>query len=216
MKEFLSQTLPNWIMALAALWAVIEIIRGYIKLKQQQKESEEKMNYFNEQLNEFRKQTTQFEYQTTIMSENNKILDKGIENLLKILSRSQEAEEQVLEIERLRRISEIRPFFVFKRGQSNPREFSISITNNGGTATKPMIISISTKSFSVSSIMKDIAIEKGQDLRIIGTPSAGSNANLISGQILLGYTDVEGNHYQQNITKDSNSYKIGLPIKIDH
>jgi hypothetical protein len=39
MKEFLSEALPNWIMAIAAAWGVFEIIRGYFKLRRQQLEN---------------------------------------------------------------------------------------------------------------------------------------------------------------------------------
>ena len=87
MENFWSQTLPNWVMAGAATWTVFEIVRGYFGLKRQQKDNEQKVKYLDEQLNEFRRQTTQFEYQTTLMSESNKIMEKGIENLTKILGR---------------------------------------------------------------------------------------------------------------------------------
>lgn len=33
MENFWNQTLPNWIMALAATWGVFQILRGYLKLK---------------------------------------------------------------------------------------------------------------------------------------------------------------------------------------
>ena len=215
MNNFLTQVLPNWIMALAAFWGVFEIIRGYFKLKQQQRENEQKMDYFNEQLNEFRKQTTQFEYQTTIMNENNIIVDRGIENLLKILGRGQEAEEQRLEIERQRRINEIRPFFIFNRGLSNPREFSINLKNNGGTADGLRIIDVSKESISIYPITIDSVIEKGQELRITGSAKGEFNSNTVTGKILLGFTDVDGNQYQQNIIKNYQGYQIGLPKAIE-
>jgi len=216
LKELLTQTLPNWIMALAAAWGVFEIIRGYFKLRQQQKENEQKMSNFNDQLNEFRKQTTQFEYQTTLMSENNKILEKGIKDLVTNLVQSWETEMQGLEIERLRRISEIRPFFVFHRGTSNPNGFVINLSNDGGTATSLRIIDVSTGAFSIQPFKKNLIIQKGQTIEIIGFPNNKVNANLSSGQILIGFIDADGNQYQQNIVKDSNKYSVGLPIKIEN
>lgn len=216
MREFINQGLPNWIMALAAAWGVFEIIRGYFRLQQQQKENEQKIIYFNDQLNEFRKQTTQFEYQTTIMSENNMIVDKGIENLLRILGSGQEAEKQRLEIERQRRIGEIRPFFVFNGSLSNPREFSINLKNNGGTATGLRIINVSTETISIHPINTESVIEKSQKLRIIGSPNGAFNSNTVTGQILLGYSDVDDNQYQQNIIKNYQGYQIGLPKTIEN
>lgn len=215
MKEIFYQVLPNWIMAFAAVWGVFEIIRGYFKLKKQQKENEQKINYFNDQLNEFRKQTTQFEYQTTLMSENNLIFDKGIENLLKILGSGQKAKEQMLEIERQRRIGEIRPFFVFNKSLSNPREFSINLKNNGGTASDLRIIDVSTETLSIHSIKSEIVIEKGQELRITGNANGTFNSNTVTGQILLGYTDIDGTQYQQSIIKNYQGYQIGLPKAIE-
>jgi hypothetical protein len=214
MDHFWSQTLPNWIMALAAFWGVLEIVRGYFKLKKQQKENEQKIDFFNEQLNEFRKQTTQFEYQTTIMNENNKILENGIGNLIGILGKGQEAEEQKLEIERQRRIIEIRPNFVFSTGSSNPERFEIGLRNQGGTAGSFRIIDVSNETILVNPINEQRLIERGQEMRITGRPAPGQNANIASGQILLGFSDVDGNRYQQNIIKNYQGYQIGLPTLI--
>lgn len=213
-ENFWTQTLPNWIMALAAAWGVFEIIRGYFKLRQQQRDNEQKVKFLDEQLNEFRKQTTQFEYQTTIMSENNKILEQGIENLIKILSQSQEAQEQQAELERQRRLIEIRPYFVFSTSLSNMNEFSIGLKNQGGTATNFRIIDVSTNSIKVNPLKRDTVTERGQEININAQAGQGHNANITSGQILLGFSDIDGNEYQQNIIKNYGGFQVGLPVKI--
>ena len=213
MENFFSQTLPNWIIAIAAAYGVIEIIRGYFKLKRQQKESEQKLSFFSDQLNEVRKQTTQFEYQSTIMSENNRIMEQGIRNLLRILGKGQEVEDQRLEMERQKRISDIRPFFIFNRSLSNPMEFALILRNAGEVANNLKILDISTDFFHILPFKENLAIDKGQELNIIGRPNSGFNANSVSGQILLGYSDLDGNQYQQNLIKNNHGYQIGLPIK---
>ena len=215
MKNFLSQTLPNWLMAIGALWGVFEIIRGYFKLKRQQKENEQKMIYFNEELNEIKKQTTQFEYQTIIMSENNQIIEAGIDNLVKIFGRTAEAEEMRVNIEKQRRLIEIRPFFMTSSEGSNPREFHFTLKNNGGTAQDFRIIDISARTFKINPIDLKFPIERGNIIKIIGIPNSGQNANMVTGQILLGFTDVDNNPYQQNVIKNYNGYQIGPPSKIE-
>lgn len=218
MENFWSQTLPNWIMAAAAAWGAIELIRGYFKLKQQQKENEQRVNFLSDQLNEFKRQTTQFEYQTSLMSESNQIIEKGIDNLTKILGRGQEAEEERMEIERQRRILEIRPFFNPRSGHSSQSDFGIKLTNQGGAATDFRIIAVSNNTITVSPIKKERTIEKGQELEISGRSNVAEtnyNANLVSAQILLGYADIDGNKYQQNIIKNYNGHQVGLPTRVE-
>lgn len=216
METFWNQTLPNWIMALAAAWGIFEIIRGHFKLRKQQKENEQKIDFFNEQLNEFRKQTTQFEYQTSIMNENNKILENGIGNLIGILGKGQEAENQKLEIERPRRLIDIRPNFVFSTSSSNPSRFEIGLRNHGGTASDFKIIDVSNETIRVDPINQQTIVERGQELRVMGRPAQGQNANLATGQILLGFSDIDGNEYQQNIIKNYHGFQIGLPNRIQN
>lgn len=213
-NNFWSDALPNWIMALAAVWGVFEIIRGYFKLKKQQTENKQRIIFFTDQLNEFRKQTTQFEYQTSIMNENNKIIETGIGNLIGILGRGQEAEEQRREMEAQRRIIEIRPNFTFTNGSSNPNRFEIGLRNQGGTASNFRIIDISNDTIAVNPINRDQIAQRGNELRIIGTPVGGNNANTLSAQILLGFSDIDGNQYQQNIIKNYHGYEIGVPNRI--
>lgn len=218
MENFWSQTLPNWVMAGAATWTVFEIVRGYFGLKKQQKDNEQKVKYLDEQLNEFRRQTTQFEYQTTLMSESNKIIEKGIDNLTKIWGRGQDAEDAQREIERQRRILEIRPFFSPRSGQSSPSGFGIKMINQGGTATKFRIIDVSNKTITVNPLQPDRIINKGEELEVSGKsndPTTGFNSNLVTGQILLGFTDIDGNKYQQNIIKNYSGHQVGLPTKIE-
>ncbi|MFN8312161.1 MAG: hypothetical protein U0289_05100 [Cyclobacteriaceae bacterium] len=213
-QTFWTEALPNWIMAVAAAWGAFEVIRGYFKLKQQQKDSEQKVKFLDDQLNEFRKQTTQFEYQTTIMSENNKILEKGIENLVGILSKSQEAQEQQADLERQRRIIEIRPYFAFSTASSNPNEFEIKLRNQGGAATNFRIIDTSANTLLVNPLRRETITERGQETVISGRPAPGQNANLATGQILLGFTDADGNEYQQNIIKNYSGFQVGVPTRI--
>lgn len=218
MENFWSQILPNWIMAAAAAWGVFEIIRGYFKLRQKQIENEQKVKYLDNQLNEFRRQTTQFEFQTSLMSENNLIIEKGIDNLTKILGHGQVAEEQRLEIEKQRRSLDIRPFFNIMYGNSSPLDFNVKLVNRGGTATDFRIIDISNGLIKINNLKRDRIIEKGQELEISGKSNdagTGCNSNLVSGQFLLGYTDIENTKYQQNIIKNFSGYQVGLPTKIE-
>jgi len=215
-SNFWTEALPNWVMALAAAWGVYEIIRGHYKLRRQQNENEQKINYLNDQLNELRKQTTQFEYQTKLMNENNGILERGIENLTGILGQGQEAEEQRLEIDRQRRIIEIRPFFVFAGGSSNPGHFSIRLRNQGGTATNFRVLDQSNETLSTLPLNAERIVQRGQELEVVGRPAPGQNANLLSGHILLGFVDEDENQYQQNIIRNSGSVQIGLPTLVEN
>lgn len=213
-----TQTIPNWIMALAASYGVIEIVRGQINLKKQQKENEKSIAFLNAQVDEMRRQTTQFEYQTSLMSESNKIMDKGIDNLIRILGRGQEAAEAQREIEQQRRILEIRPFFNPRSGHSSPSGgFGIKMVNQGGAATNFRIIDVSGPIIA-SPLKQDRVVDKGQELEVSGKSndaSTGFNSNIVTGQILLGFTDIDGNKYQQNIIKNYSGHQVGLPTRIE-
>ena len=215
MNNFITDGLPNWIMALAALWGVFEIIRGYFKLRKQQIENTQNISFLNDQVNEARKQTTQFEYHTILMTENNKILEKGIEEILKYFIHSHDVEIQEFEFEKLKRINEIRPIFLFVRGQSNPKGFAINIKNMGGTANSLKVIDTSTNDFLIQKIRTSPIIEKEQSVEIIASSKSNINANLSSVQILIGFQDVDGNQYQQNIIKELNKYRVEPPNKVN-
>lgn len=217
MENFWNETLPNWIMAIAATWGVFEIVRGYFRLRKQEKENEQKIKFFDDQLNEFRRQTTQFEYQTSLMSESNKIIEKGIENLTKILGRGQATEEAQIEIDKQRRILDIRPFFNSRSGHSSPSDFGIRMINQGGAATNFRIIDVSGP-ITANPLRLERVIDRGQELEVSGRStdaSNGFNSNLVTGQILIGFTDIDGNKYQQNIIKNYSGHQIGVPIKIE-
>lgn len=214
MKEFLTEALPNWIMAIAAAWGVFEIIRGYFKLRRQQLENTQNLNYLNEQVNEARKQTAQFEYHTNLMDENNKILEKGIAEILMYLTQTQKVEVQGLEFEKLRRVNEIRPVFVFVRAITNPRGFVITMKNKGQSATSMNIISTSTDDFTVHRIKSGPIIENDQNIEIVASSNHNINSNLSSIQILIGFQDIDGNQYHQNVIKEVNKYRIQPPQKL--
>lgn len=224
MSEYLNR-LPEWIMAFAALWGVAEIVRGYFKLKKQERESQQKLEYFDRQLNELKRQTTQFEYQTKLMNENNKIMEHGIDNLTKILlsgldseEKKAEIEEQKLAIEEKKRMSEIQPFFEFENGVTHPQisGFTITLRNDGGTAINLRLECENDKDIVVFPLELNMRKKNKQKFEIKGRAKGKKNVNAATGEIKLEYEDIEGNPYKQIITKQGHAYRVGIPEAVEN
>jgi hypothetical protein len=87
-QQLWSEIVPNWLMAIAALVSIFQIVRGYFELRKAQRENELKIAFQESQLAELQQQTKQFEFQTYLMSDNNRILERGLFDLAGIIERN--------------------------------------------------------------------------------------------------------------------------------
>lgn len=152
-------TITDWIQSIGVILGIPITIWGVFQLFIKDKEKELQITYLKElassqnemvtnlksQVDQLILQTGEFKYQSSLMLDSNEILRGQFELQNNMFKHSKEEGELRLKIDKLRRSSEIRPFFVpgtyFNYSSSN---FGISLKNKGGIAQK---ISLDTKEF---------------------------------------------------------------------
>ncbi len=149
--EFLFLNKPlitDWISSIGAIVGVPLIIWGIIKLFLKDKDKERKINALisiaksqdqitlelKKQVEQLSKQTAEFAYQSNLMLESNQILEKQIELLANFLDQSKEIENKKTELEKLKRINKIKPYFVFRTSITKLLKVNMVFLNKGKNA----------------------------------------------------------------------------------
>lgn len=221
-------TITDWISSIASLLGIPIIIWGIIKLFIKDKSQERKLNSLEslaisqdeitkkmaEQINELAKQTSEYQYQSELMKESNNLISKQIELQNDIFLHNQVTEEKKLELQKIKRINELKPYFINNGGSSNSEKISISLKNKGNTARNLRLEKIEGNFINFKKLNTEIEFEQNKILEIVGTISS-SGRNFDNSQRAfkaeIYFEDMDGNKYKQRII-DS---KIGKPELIE-
>lgn len=221
-------TITDWISSIASLLGIPIIIWGIIKLFIKDKSQERKLNSLEnlaisqneitkkmaEQINELAKQTSEYQYQSELMKESNNLISKQIELQNDIFLHNQVTEEKKLELQKIKRINELKPYFINNGGSSNSEKISISLKNKGNTAKNLRLEKIEGNFINFKKLNTEIEFEQNKILEIVGTISS-SGRNFDNSQRAfkaeIYFEDMDGNKYKQRII-DS---KIGKPELIE-
>ncbi len=206
-------TITDWITAIAALFGIGPIVWGLVKLFLKDKEKEERLKFFQEQVDELKRQTSEYQYQSTLMRAANDLLEKQINLQTDIYLKTQDVETKKLEIEKIKRISDTKPHFVFQTAISSPDVFKLKLRNNGATADNIRIES-STDFIKMYPIKTNLRADKGEVIEINGYADRTQtffNSSQVTGQILIAYKDADGREYLQNISKSGTRHNIDPP-----
>lgn len=140
-----SSSITDWVQAIGVLlgvpFAVWSIIKLFLKDKQKEhelttlkdiaKSQNSLIGRINEQIDELKKQTQQFTYQSYHLNEANQILREQIKIQTEAFLHDKNYKKKSLELEKLKRKSEIKPFFQIKE-YTNKLKPEIDLINLGG------------------------------------------------------------------------------------
>ena len=216
--------ITDWINSIASLVGVPIVLGGIYKLFIKDKNQERKLSSLEklavsqddmikkmtEQINELSKQTSEYQYQSELMQESNGLIGKQIDLQNDIFLHNKGVEDKKLEIQKIKRLSEIKPHFINNGGGSNSSNISITLKNKGKTAKNISLKKIHGEFINFQKLNSEIEIDNGKNIEIKGniTPSGRNqnNGNRVY-EIELTYENVDGNKYKQKIE----NRKIGNP-----
>jgi uncharacterized coiled-coil protein SlyX len=211
--------ITDWMSAISATVGIPLVIITLYKLLAKDKEKEKRLKAIesiaisqNEvveklqgQINELANQTSEFQRQTSLMADANLLLEKQLELQADIYLDSKGIEEKKLEIEEKKRLADIKPYFRYYGGISNPRGFTINFINEGGDAT------INGLDVPVDCLadFREITpklFKKGEKMNINGHANSNTyfNGNQVPFNILLKFLDEDKNQYTQSISRTRN------------
>jgi hypothetical protein len=195
------------------------IIWGLIKLFLRDKEKEERLKYFQEQVDELRPQTSEYQYQSTLMLQANELLEKQINFRAEIHLQTKQENEKRSEIEKLKRLNEIKPHFIYQQGSSSPERFGVTLHNKGGTAVDSKVESVDTDFVFINPLLDNSRIDKGQTINVSGYANSAKtyyNSNQVACRVTIEYRDIDKNTYRQDIRKvDGAGFQIDPPVLIE-
>ncbi len=165
--------------------------------------SQDKMiRKMTEQINELAKQTSEYQYQSVLMKESNNLISNRIELQNDIFLHNKGVEEKKLEIQEIKRLSEIKPHFINIGGGSDPSNISIRLKNKGATAINLTLNKIRGEFITFQKSNPETEIDNGKNIEIKGNIfSSGRNQDNGNRdyELELTYEDIDGNKYKQKI-----------------
>jgi hypothetical protein len=220
--------ITDWISSIAALLGIPIVIWGIIKLFIKDKNQERKLSSLEklavsqdemikkmtEQISELSKQTSEYQFQSELMKESNNLISKQIELQNDIFLHNKGIEEKKLEIQEIKRLSDIKPHFINNGGGSNSSSILINLKNKGNTARCLILNKIRGEFINFERLNPEAEIDNGKNIEIKAniTPSGRYQDNgQRDYQIELLYEDIDGNKYKQKIE----NREIGNPELIN-
>jgi hypothetical protein len=220
----MTPTITDWISAIASIIGTVAglplIIVGIFRLFKKDKQQERKLNSLenlatsqneviekmSEQIVELSNQTFEFQQQSASLVDLNKLISKQIDLQNSIFLHDKDIEEKKLELERMKHLNEIKPYFRFSSGTGS----SITLTNEGKTAKNLQFGERESDDFHFTHIDPKSEIRIGEKTRIMLTRRGeGQRYDIMSGKykVELCFEDIDGNKYKQEILNG----KIGPP-----
>jgi hypothetical protein len=216
--------ITDWINSIAALLGIPIVVWGLIKLFLKDKNQERKLSSLEklavsqdevikkmtEQINELSKQTSEYQFQSVLMKESNSLISKQLELQNDIFFHNKGIEEKKLEIQKIKRLSEIKPHFTNNGGSSNSSNITLTLKNKGNTAKNLSLIKISGEYIIFQKLNSELEIDNGRNIEIkaniTSSGRSGDNGNRVY-ELELTYENIDGNKYMQKIING----KIGNP-----
>lgn len=222
-------TITDWIQAIGVLIGIPVAIWSIISLFRKDKEKERQLESLNsiaksqdrvvlklaEQVEQLVIQSNQFQYQNSLMVDSNNIMEKQLELQYEIFKHGQGVEEQKAEIERKKRMSEIKPYFINTASTYSPESFQFPLSNKGGDARNIKLVDIESRFVSFTPLSANLNVDRGNQFDISGVSNKSNtyfDANNLTFEINIEFEDVDGNTYFQNIKRFRNGrYTISDP-----
>ncbi len=229
--DWTKPSITDWINSFTALIGVPLAIYGIIKLFLNDKEKERKLtsleaiaiaqnktiNILSEQVQELARHTSEYQYHSELMKESNDLMRKMFELQDEMFSHNRVNDGKREQLQRMERLINIKPYFTFLRGISNPETLTIKLTNKGQIANNLIIERIGTDFVNFIPFNKDLRVEQNQILEIKGYVDPNKtyfNGNQVPYEVVIYFSDVDGNNYKQVLSK-SNGIRISLPELIE-
>lgn len=227
-----SNELPLWTDVVQAVGVIVGLV-AFIKLFTRDRARETEIRSLTaiadkqkDIVIEMQKQLQQIEFQTaemqaqTQLQKESSVHQAGLLTFLIETSTDQRTRaEEFAKRERAKRLTEIKPYFVFgsSMGRGTEREFTIRLVNVGHTAQFKGGVDSESKNLICKSHAAKPLIEKSDDLNLVCQITNNEMPyGSLQGEVTFSFTDVEGNEYHQTLLIDRliNKWKTADPVLI--
>jgi hypothetical protein len=214
MSEYLT---PDWITAFASLLGIPIVLVGIIKLFLKDKAQERKLSSLEklafsqdemikkmtEQIQELSNQTAEFQYQSELMQEANNLITKQVQLQNDRFLHEKSFKEREIEIQKERRLLEIKPHFNKRGGSSSsPSGVTLKLKNKGNTAKNLVLNKIEGKYISFQKLNPELEVDSGSDIELKGNAHYTDRSKftgLHKYSLELLFEDIDCNRYRQTI-----------------
>lgn len=213
--------ITDWLQCLAAIIAIPAAIITFIKLITKDKERATQIKTLSEIMLESQKQTQEFEYQTLLMKESNDIFKEQLTIIASSLKQDKDLKSNILELEKRKRKSEIRPRFIFSGALSHGTTgyHELKLKNIGGTAFLKKISTSNNPDIGFSTQFEEgKMIQQNEEIIIQGQATGNAiPVSKVGYDVHLQFIDSDNNLYHQKITRlqGGSSYKTDNPLEIE-
>ncbi|GGI24022.1 hypothetical protein [Pedobacter mendelii] len=221
-------TITDWISAIGTLLGIPAIIFGIFQLFRKDKNLEKQVNSLEslaksqndvvnkmtDEIQELSRQTSEFQFQTEHMRDANDIAKKHLEIINEQFLQNKVTTENQVELQRLERLSKIKPHFTFSGGMSSPERFQVSLLNKGNTAKNIEIIQVDNELAKFNILEKSKEIDNNKKLEITGYSDLSKtyfNSNQVPFDVELIYENEDGIKYKQKLTRQNQTYNLTNP-----
>jgi hypothetical protein len=209
--------ITDWINSIAALIGVPLIIWGIIKLFIKDKAQERKLNSLEklafsqdemikkmtEQIHELSNQTAEFQYQSELMQEANSLFTRQVQLQSDRFLHEKDFKERELEIQKEKRLLEIKPYFNKRGGgSSSPSGVTLKLKNRGNTARNLVLNKIEGEFIRFVKLNPELEVDSGSDIELKGKANYTDRSKftgLHKYSLELLFEDIDGNRYRQTI-----------------
>jgi hypothetical protein len=224
--------ITEWISSIGTLLGIPAAAWGIITLFRKNKDQERKLESLeslakaqsdvaikmNEQIEELARHTSEFQYQSELMKEANEITRISLDIQIKNQIHSQETESERLDLQKLERLSNIKPHFTFSGASSSPSEgFAVKLLNKGNTAKNIEITQIDNELANITPLETGNEYDRNTKLVIKGYADPTRtyyNSNQVPFDVEIKYEDIDGNDYKQVLSRKNNKFKLTNPERL--
>lgn len=220
--------ITDWISAIGVLLGFPAIIVGIFKLFRKDKDLDRQIsslenlaksqndvvNKMTDEIQELTRQTSEFQFQTEHMKEANNIARQHFEVINELYLQNRTTAEKQIELQRIERLSRIKPHFTYSGQNSSPNSFLVTLFNKGNTAKNIELVQVDNELARFFPIDKYKEIETNKKLEIKGSSNLTKtyfNSNQVPFDIELLYEDEDGNRYRQKLSRQNQNYKLTNP-----
>lgn len=222
-------SITEWISSIGTLLGIPAATWGILKLFRKNKEQERKLESLeslakaqnivalkmNEQIEELARHTSEFQYQSGLMKEANEITRISLDIQTKNQIQNQVTEAERLKLQKLERLSSIKPHFTFSGATSSASEgFEVKLLNKGNTAKNIKLIQIDNELAKI--IPPESGKEYDRNTKFVFTGYANPErtyytSNQVPFDVEIKFEDMDRNVYKQVLSRENSSFKITNP-----
>ncbi|MGD1894373.1 MAG: hypothetical protein ACFB15_27715 [Cyclobacteriaceae bacterium] len=218
--------ITDWISSIGTLLGIPTVIYGIFRLFVKNKDQEKKLNALESlaqsqalQIQELARQTSEYQYHSELMRESNEIFKDQVNIQNQVFLHNRVTDKQIIELQKKERRLSIKPHFVSAGMFSNVDKFDIHLKNKGKTAKNLRLEQIGEELARIRKLDSTKEYDQNQKLEFSGRSDSTRtelNSKQVPFNIIIHFEDIDGNRYEQRLTRQQHKIDISEPKLIEN